>query len=249
LALDHWENWIKGMSMSRRVKEEAKIRAVAMEKKKMQNRIVASLIGVVALVAIGFGYNSYVSQPLAGEGTVTWDVAKIYPTDIVFGQAKAPVRITEYGSLTCIHCSRFHTQELESFVKNYVDTGKVQMVFRHFPYDRAGLEGATAVSCLPREERGEAMMTLMAGQSSWVSAEKPGEAALSMFDISSDEKMKAALCLNDGKMQKTVADIGLEATSRGISSTPTFVVGTQLFNGFVSASALGNVVEAQIAKK
>lgn len=235
--------------MSRKVKEEAKVRAVAMERKKKRNKIVASVVGVLALALVSFGYNSYVSQPLAGEGTATWDVAKIYPTDIVFGQPKARVRITEYGSLTCVHCSRFHTQELESFVKDYVDSGKVQLVFRHFPYDRPGLQGATAVSCLPREKRGDAMMTLMAGQSNWVSAKEPGEAALSMLDISPDEKVKAALCLTDGKMQKTVADIRLEATDQGISSTPTFVVGTQLYNGFVSASALGNVVEAQIAKK
>jgi protein-disulfide isomerase len=237
------------MSMSRKVKEEAKIRAAAMEKKKKRNRIVASVVGVLALALVGFGYNSYVSQPLPGDGVANWDVAKIYPTDIVFGQAKAPVRITEYGSLTCVHCSRFHTQELESFVKAYVDTGKVRLVFRHFPYDRPGLEGATAVSCLPREMRADALMVLMNGQSSWVTAENPGETALDLINISADEKMKAALCLRGGKMQETVADISREASNQGISSTPTFVVGTQMFNGFVSAGALGAVVDDQIAKQ
>lgn len=232
--------------MSRKTREQAAIRAAKKIKSRKRCKVVAVAIGVLSMLALGFGYYTYVSMPLETTVTADWDIRKIYPTDIVFGDASAPVRITEYGSLTCVHCARFHVNELSSLINEYVDTGKAQLVFRHFPYDRAGLAGATAVSCLPKGQRADAVMTLMERQGDWVRDVEPGKTALAILSLPPEQQTAAENCLSDGKMEKTVGDIGLEASNRGISSTPTFVIGDRVFGGFMGANAMGKIVESQL---
>jgi len=49
------------------------------------------------------------------------------------GNPDAPVTILEFSSLSCPHCASFHKGALADIKKDYVDTGKVQFVFRDFP--------------------------------------------------------------------------------------------------------------------
>ena len=54
---------------------------------------------------------------------------------MVVGKADAPVTIVEYASLTCPHCAHFHEGTLPELKTKYIDTGKVRMIFREFPFD------------------------------------------------------------------------------------------------------------------
>lgn len=56
-------------------------------------------------------------------------------TDVVMGQASAPVEIIEYASFTCPHCRDFYKQDFPRLKANYIDTGKVKYVYRDFPTD------------------------------------------------------------------------------------------------------------------
>jgi protein-disulfide isomerase len=56
-------------------------------------------------------------------------------TDVVLGQATAPVEIIEYASYTCPHCRDFYKQDFPRLKANYIDTGKVKYVYRDFPTD------------------------------------------------------------------------------------------------------------------
>ena len=54
------------------------------------------------------------------------------PDDMTLGSAKAKVVVVEYASLSCPHCARFHASVFPAFKKKYIDTGKVQFVYREF---------------------------------------------------------------------------------------------------------------------
>ena len=55
---------------------------------------------------------------------------------ITVGVNNAPIKIKVFSSLTCPHCANFHTSVVPK-LKNYVDSGKVQIIFidfASFPY-------------------------------------------------------------------------------------------------------------------
>ena len=55
--------------------------------------------------------------------------------DMAMGDAKAPVTIIEYASMTCPHCAHFQEVTFPELKKRYIDTGKVRYIFREFPLD------------------------------------------------------------------------------------------------------------------
>src|SRR6266446_5502707 len=104
------------------------------------NKIV--IYAVVAAIVVGSSAYLYFGQsesPLAGINTSA-DVNKsegieIKDTDMVHGSKDAPVTLIEYASLTCPHCAAFQKEVVPSLNKDYVETGKVKLVFREFPLD------------------------------------------------------------------------------------------------------------------
>ena len=59
--------------------------------------------------------------------------------DFIIGIDSAPVTIIEYASLSCSHCAEFHINTLPELIKEYVDKGKVKIVFRDFPFNYPSL--------------------------------------------------------------------------------------------------------------
>nr|WP_250808186.1 thioredoxin domain-containing protein [Neorhizobium tomejilense] len=228
--------------MSKKTKEAAIARVAAETKKRKRQAIIKSLLAATLFIGVGYAAGNYITTPLEPSSAATWDIQKVYPTDIAFGDPKAPVRITEYGSLTCIHCSQFHRESLPSLIEDYVDTGKAYLVFRHFPYDASGLAGAQAVSCLPAEKRAGAVSIMMERQADWVNYDKAGLAALDLLGLSPEERAKAGECVEKDTHSQAVGEVAMEARRNGISSTPTFVVGKEVYPGFIGPSAFGRII-------
>jgi protein-disulfide isomerase len=56
------------------------------------------------------------------------------------GNPNAPVKLVEYGSLTCPHCAHFAAEAMSELIGSYVKTGRVSYEIRNFvrdPYDLA----------------------------------------------------------------------------------------------------------------
>lgn len=50
----------------------------------------------------------------------------------VMGNPDAPVKVVEYGSLSCPHCAKLAQEGFPTLVENYVTSGKVSLEFRSF---------------------------------------------------------------------------------------------------------------------
>lgn len=48
------------------------------------------------------------------------------------GNPNAPIKLVEYGSLTCPTCARFAEEGMEPLLANYVDSGRVSFELRNF---------------------------------------------------------------------------------------------------------------------
>jgi protein-disulfide isomerase len=60
---------------------------------------------------------------------------KINSNDHVLGSNKAKVTMFEYSDFQCPFCRKFWTESYAKIKKDYVDTGKVRLVFRQYPLE------------------------------------------------------------------------------------------------------------------
>lgn len=71
----------------------------------------------------------------------------IVADDIVLGDPTAPVTVIEYANFSCSHCATFHKETFPLLKEHYIDTGKIQFVFREFTGDGPGVFGAMLARC------------------------------------------------------------------------------------------------------
>ncbi len=70
--------------------------------------------------------------------------------DAVMGSPDAKVAIVEFSDFQCPYCLRFHSNTFPQLRENYIDTGKVQYIFRDFPLKQIhpkAVAAAVAANC------------------------------------------------------------------------------------------------------
>ena len=93
------------------------------------------------------------------------------------GKADAPVTIVEYASMTCPHCAHFHETTLPELKTKYIDTGKVRLIFREFPFDPRAEAGFMLARCA-KDNYFPMVEVLFKQQQSWAAvADAQGRAA------------------------------------------------------------------------
>jgi protein-disulfide isomerase len=72
------------------------------------------------------------------------------PVDLVNahfkGSPSAPVWIVEYADFECPACAAFAKDTFPTFIKTFVDTGRVRLGFRHFPLARHAMAEPAAIA-------------------------------------------------------------------------------------------------------
>ena len=82
-----------------------------------------------------------------GNGNGSTSKPTILSTDHVMGDPNAPVTVVEYGQFDCPFCIAFERNNFPTLKANYIDTGKVRFVFRHFPFLQRAMPCAVASEC------------------------------------------------------------------------------------------------------
>jgi protein-disulfide isomerase len=106
--------------------------------------ILSAAIGVGLIIVVSvISFGAFSSTDLAlqnnddtstREGAIPLSIASlIQQGSYVKGDADAPVTLIEFADFQCPFCGRFARQTAPVIDKEYVETGKVSMVFKHFP--------------------------------------------------------------------------------------------------------------------
>lgn len=143
------------------------------------------------------------------------------------GNPSAPVKITEFASLTCSHCGAFHRETFDKFITEFVDTGKVQMTFKEFPLNQPALDASQILRCMPEDKYVSFMSLLFQEQDKWAFANNYLDALRQNAKLAgmSDETFDKCLANNELK-QAIVGDMAAATQKYKVESTPSFV-----FNG------------------
>lgn len=151
---------------------------------------------------------------------------QILESDHVLGFPTAPVTIIEYASLTCGHCGNFHKHTFGGLKKNYIDTGKVKFVYRHFPLDRFAFIAAILAECAGDDSKFFEMVdVLFEQQDNWTRQEDP---ALALIELGSQNGValeEFVNCLTNQELVDAIASESLIGSSQfGVDSTPTLFI-------------------------
>jgi protein-disulfide isomerase len=177
--------------------------------------------------------------------------------DPIIGNPNAPITIVEFSDFQCPFCARFHTQTLPSLLGEYIEQGKVKLVFRDFPIQSIhpnALSASVAAECANDQNKFREMHdALFENQNNWNRLETID--ALSSFsqyasDIQLDQESFDS-CLNSGKHIPEIQNDLNDGRDYGVSGTPGFFVGNDQI-GFVELKgaqpfeSFKKVIDAQL---
>jgi protein-disulfide isomerase len=160
--------------------------------------------------------------------------------DRILGDPNAPVTIIEYSSLTCSHCRQFHVEILPKIKKNYIDTGKVKLIYRDFPFDQTGLLATVMARCAPPERFFGFVNVLFQQQSNWSRSKEPFKALSRIGKLGGLNPSDFEACLKNQALFDGIVEKRLDGQKKfDVKATPTFIidgdhkiVGSQPFEDF-----------------
>lgn len=177
--------------------------------------------------------------------------------DPIRGDPNAPITIVEFSDFQCPFCARFHVQTLPLLLEEYIDTGKVNLVYRDFPIQSIhpnALPAAVAAECA--NEQGnywEYHDTLFEKQSSW--SRLDSNSAISTFSqYATDiglEQQQFDSCLGSGKYLEEVQGDLSDGRDYDITGTPGFFIGNEeigfvKINGAQPFDSFQRIIDAQL---
>ena len=171
--------------------------------------------------------------------------------EMILGDEDAPVTMYEYASFTCPHCARYHTTIYPSFKRDYIDTGKVRLIYREVYFDKLGIWGGLIARCAGPEKYFGIVDLLYRRAEDWVRAGNAGATAQVLQQIGrvaglNDEEITA--CLKDtAKAEAMVAVFQANAKEHGITGTPSFIINGEP-QANVNYPELQEVLDAAVAK-
>lgn len=167
--------------------------------------------------------------------------------DHTLGSAGAPVTVVEYSDFQCPFCGKFARETFPTIRTNYIDTGKVRWVLRHFPLRNIhpnAENSSQASECASDQgkfwEYGEVLFN---NQNSLdVASLKAFAAQLGMSSATFDP------CLDGGgKAARVQSDVD-SGTALGLIGTPTFFVNGKCYAGAYTVARFSLILDAAIAE-
>ena len=152
--------------------------------------------------------------------------------DPIIGDPNAPITIIEFSDFQCPFCARFNAQTLPPLMDEYIQQGKVKLVFRDFPIQSIhpnAVPASLASECANEQGKFKEMHDMLFdNQRQWSNIETVD--ALSLFNqyatsMQLDETAFSS-CLNSGKYIEEINKDLRDGRSYGVSGTPGFFIGS-----------------------
>jgi protein-disulfide isomerase len=163
------------------------------------------------------------------------------------GNPAAPVKLVEYGSLTCPHCAAFAREGEAALVRKYVRAGRVSYEYRNYVMNGIDVAATLVTRCSGPSGFFPMAQTLYATQPQWVaringlSAARKGEITalpegprlVRLAQIGGLTQVaarygvapaRAAACLADAGALDRLGKIVEGANALGVEGTPTFFI-------------------------
>ena len=157
--------------------------------------------------------------------------------DPVLGSPDAKVLIIEFGDYQCPSCRQFWKDIEPRLKKDYIDTGKVKLVFRDFPLMQIhpeALMAAIAVNCAGEQEKywqfHDKVFREQYNRGDDIVRMKAVDLKKWAKDIGVDQA-KFDQCLDSEKFKNEVLKDKADGDAAGVQGTPTFFINGRAMGG------------------
>jgi protein-disulfide isomerase len=146
----------------------------------------------------------------------------------LLGNQSAPVTIVEFGDFQCKFCDRFAKETEPKINATYIQTGKVNMVFKNFvTHGPDSITAAMAAQCTNDQGKFWNFYDILyknqgEENSGWASADNLKKLASSQIPGLNIQKFDS--CLDSAKYKSFVDKDNAFAISSGFQGTPTFII-------------------------
>ena len=217
----------------------------------------------LALVVASSSQTAAPAQPVAQAPTAAQPAAPAAPVKVAdraneptLGNTNAKVTVVEFGDFQCPFCKEFYQQTFGQIKSNYIDTGKIKYIFRHYPLTQLHVNAqiaAEAAECANQQGKFWDYHNLLYtdGQSDGTGLDKASlEKYADSLGLNNGTfgfgKNKFDQCLESNATLKIVQADQAEGTKDGVTGTPSFFINGVLLVGAEPYSQFQQAIDAAL---
>lgn len=151
--------------------------------------------------------------------------------DPVLGNPDAPVTIVEFSDYECPFCKRHFEQTYGQLKTNYIETGKVKLVFRDLPlsfHDPLATKEAIAANCAREQGNDQTYFKMHEALFQTTTSNGSGMTMDQLYGLAGKvgiDQTAFKTCIDADKYKDEVAKDLADAGAAGATGTPSFVIG------------------------
>lgn len=183
--------------------------------------VIPVIIGVLSGAIIALSSND-----VSNSGNALTAKSLIQNGSPILGNPSAPITILEWGDYQCTFCYRFHQTSLNVIYQEYIETGKIKLVFKDFPLNGPdSVRAAEASHCAGDQGKywqyhDELYKNWGGERTGWITEQSLNKFA-NAVDLDLD---KFSECLSEKKYFDKVINLENEGRELGVDATPSFYV-------------------------
>ena len=175
------------------------------------------------------------------------DDAEISNKIISFGPKDAEVKIKVLSSFTCPHCANFHFGVIPNIIKEYVEPGKVQLIFIDFPLDLAAFNASKILQCVEKKNQIAFIDEIYENQNEWTQGSTIEIINENLKKIVKDLGISSNLfdkCLIDENISDKILNGRIDANKKySVNSTPTIIINEKKLEGSATFENIKKIIE------
>ena len=163
------------------------------------------------------------------------------------GRPTAPVTMYEISDFQCPFCAEYALQTAPTLDREYVQTGKVRVVFVNLPLPmhRNSVPASELAMCGARQGKFWPLHDLLfRTQQRWKGLAEPGSFFLGLADSVGANRDSLIACVRDGATRALVRSDAEGAVRSGAHSTPTFYIEGGLVVGAQPVEVFRSVLDS-----
>lgn len=191
-------------------------------------------IAIISIISVFFAINVIDSNPVLQFEEKTPNTENQEITMSLFtanasphlGNANAPITLVEFGDYQCAFCNKFFHETESSILKNYVETGKVKIIFKDYTIiGPDSIAAANAAHCANDQgkfwEYHDTLYNNWGGENNdWASSDNLLKFAKAI-ELNEESFVK---CMIEKKYNQVVISSNNDASTLGLTGTPAFFV-------------------------
>jgi len=175
-------------------------------------------------------------------------IADLARTD---GSATAPVWVIVVSDFQCPYCKQWHDATYPALHHEFVRTGKVRVAYVNYPLGMHAQAWPSAEAAMCAGAQGKFWRmhdAIFDTQEKWASSRAPAAIFDSLARTAGVDMRRWSQCVSSGLTKPLIQADQQRATSAGVRSTPTILIGNEMLAGAHPIESIRRAIDSALVK-